>query len=78
MWRKVNQGLSGRGASGKQTHHQSTETVSSAGFGEAQNVVAVAGRAPVRTEAIPVQEPLPVASDKRKRRRRKSRPRRGG
>ncbi|XP_055695258.1 uncharacterized protein LOC129797033 isoform X2 [Lutzomyia longipalpis] len=76
MWRKVNQGLSGRGACGKQTHHQSTETVSSAGFGEAQNVVAVAGRAPLSTEAA--REPLPASSDKRKRRRRKSRPRRGG
>ncbi|GAB0088604.1 uncharacterized protein DMENIID0001_030610 [Sergentomyia squamirostris] len=78
MWRKVNQGFAGRGASGKQTHHQSTETVNSAGFGEVQNVVAVAGRAP-ETPAIPVREtPLPVATDKRKRRRRKSRPRRGG
>lgn len=40
MWRKVNQGLTGRT---KTTQQHSTDTLGSAGFGEQQNVVAVSG-----------------------------------
>ncbi|XP_058831050.1 uncharacterized protein LOC131689775 [Topomyia yanbarensis] len=91
VWRKVNQGLTMRSSSTKQTvttanvtttgclsvpppgHQYSTDTTSSAGFGESQ-VVAVQQR----RRSNPTQASTTASSEKRRRRRRRSRPNRDG
>lgn len=61
MWRKVNQGLTGRT---KTTQH-STDTIGSAGFGEQQNVVAVSGNSNSNSATIASHLPSSTATGRR-------------
>lgn len=60
MWRKVNQGLTGR----TKTQH-STDTIGSAGFGEQQNVVAVSGTTNSNSATIASHLPSSTATGRR-------------
>lgn len=60
MWRKVNQGLTGR----TKTQH-STDTLGSAGFGEQQNVVAVSGTTNSNNTTIVSHLPSSTATGRR-------------
>lgn len=64
VWKKVNQGLSSK-------KHPKSSTIEGYGFGEPQNVAAVA-------QIPPLNHGNTSSIERRRRRRRKSRPRRDG